>query len=95
MYKRTLAGFGNDYPIGTISAGELPNIKGVYRVDYGRPTSYTEGAFYNVGGGPEIRGNTAAGSCGIGFDASRSVSIYGEWGGVLPRSLFVKFVIKY
>ena len=73
-----------------------PNITGTYRVDYGRPTGYSDGAFYHAGGGPEIRGNTAAGNCGVGFDASRVSSLYVTGSTqIRAASLFVKMIIKY
>ena len=85
-----------DADIGNYWGGAVPNIVGIYRVDYGRPTGYSSGAFYHAGGGPEIRGNTAAGNCGVGFDASRVSGIYKDGTtSVHPRSLNIYMVIKY
>ena len=97
MYKRTLAGFGGDFALGTISAGEIPDIKG--RIDWVliNENVTTSGVFStgkNVTAG--VQGsNTSANPRYIDFKASSGNSLYGSYGGVLPRSLAVKFVIKY
>ena len=73
----------------------LPNITGKWRMDFGRPTSTAEGAFYNLGGGAELRGQTGSSNCGLGLDASRSNSIYGSSETVQPKSLELVFCIRY
>lgn len=97
MYKRTLVGSGPDLSLGTLSAGELPDIKG--RIDW---VLINENV--TVSGCFDSGRNTTAGVQGsnsastpryIDFQASRANPIYGSYGGVLPRSLAVNFVIKY
>lgn len=73
----------------------LPNITGLWRMDYGRPTATVNGAFYDAGGGAEIRGSTHAGNCGLGFNASLSSSTYQNNAPVQQNALCVNMIIKY
>ena len=82
--------------VGQKTDGSLPNITGVFRVDFGRPTYTATGCFYDAGGGAELRGNTAASNCGMGFDASRCSSVYtnGQTR-VKSAGVYVMYCIKY
>lgn len=77
-----------------INAG-LPNITGTFGIGDTSGT-YTSGAFYTISG---TRWNEGGGSKGsnpdVGFNASRSSSIYGQSPTVQPPSQTVKLCIKY
>lgn len=83
--------------MGTRSAGELPNITGDFILHNGSSSNYGNGAFYIMETTGRAPAGTVSGTWGykIGFEASRSNTLYGNWGGVLPRSLFVRMIIKY
>lgn len=83
--------------MGMRSAGEIPNITGDFILHNGSASNYGNGAFYIMETTGRAPAGTVSGTWGykIGFDASRSLSLYGSYGGVLPRSLFVKMIIKY
>ena len=77
-----------------IAAG-LPNITGTFGVGDSSGTS-TSGVFYTISGS---RWNEGGGSKGsnpdIGFNASRSSSIYGKSSTVQPPSQIVHICIRY
>lgn len=90
--------------MGTRSAGEIPNITGEISYD-GTNTnvglvarSAGAGALYGKTNVPKtlnVGATDSSSRAALGFDASRSNPLYGAYGGVLPRSLFVKMIIKY
>ena len=83
-----------------VTNGFLPNITGTAISIVGSSSRNDSGAIYLDGVGVQrfsASGSTSWGGQGVfHFDASRSSSIYtnGQTG-VVPRSLFVQFVIKY
>ena len=95
----------NGGSIGYYIEGRLPNITAS---TYGTAAGYLDymiswmnstGAFYGISttsshgiGGGGSHGSMMA----LGFDASRSSSIYmSDEGGVVPRSITTNFIIKY
>ncbi len=84
--------------IGTYANGQLPNITGYISLHTrtkvnGSPT----GAFYIDSVGGNYSGNYWEGGQGnLGFDASRSSSVYNnDELGVVPRHLTMNFIIKH
>ena len=77
-----------------IEAG-LPNITGAFGVGDSSGTS-TSGAFYTISGSRWNEGGCSRGSNpDIGFNASRSSSIYGKSSTVQPASQIVHICIRY
>lgn len=85
--------------IGTYTNGQLPNITGSFATAFigNQNTGVYSGAFYSTKYNPG-QGAASNGSWSgyYNLDASRSSSIYmNNETGVVPRSLTVKFIIKY
>ena len=85
---------------GSVTAGRyiepgLPNIEGG-RASYAAAASISPtGAFYYDREGTALRGNTTSDQRSIGFDASKSNSIYGNSTTVQPPALTMLPIIKY
>lgn len=98
-----LRGFGgNAASLGTRQNGAVPNITGYIdpwtaHSNASIGTRNAWGAMYSTGNGTIIsRGETWDGQpVGIGFDASRSNSLYGAANEVRPDNMSVIWVIKY
>lgn len=93
LKDKTVWGKGTETTLGqTLEAG-LPNITGGFN-----KTKWdgANGAFYFVGSGG-TNSNAASGGSGsyVGFDASRSNSIYGKSSTVQPPAVVTNFIIKY
>lgn len=79
---------------GTVKSAGLPNITGITRSVGG--ADYTVGAFYKVANNyasSYIDGTIPKNS--VGFDASRSSSVYGNSTTVQPPALTMRYIIKY
>lgn len=78
---------------GAVKEAGLPNITGTFVSVYsGNPTS---GAFYNVGGGGHTKQHSDYDGQNVGLDASLSNPIYGASDTVQPKSVTVRYCIKY
>lgn len=84
---RVLQGADNSHAVGTTIEAGLPNITG--KGHYADNNGDWEGALYNVGNANYIGDGSASGTR-IGFDASRSNSIYGNSNTVQPPAYVVK-----
>jgi hypothetical protein len=94
-----LRGYGGSAAtLGTRQAQGLPNITGTVdsiRSGNGWWRTYT-GCFYDTGvRGDRDQANGGSQDGGIGFDASRSSSIYGAANEVRPVNMSVIWIIKY
>ena len=77
---------------GTVKAAGLPNITGYFDTSpCNGASSYATGALYWESG----RAGTRDGGNGMGFNASRSNSIYGASTTVQPPALTMRMYIKY
>lgn len=78
---------------GVVKSAGLPNITGEFytKAEHGTPT----GAFYGIDQGGGSYANDDKGWKKQGFDASKSNSIYSNSDTVQPKSVTVKFCIKY
>lgn len=82
------ADFANAKANTTIAAG-APNIKGTAKGDDFPPAMETSGAFYNAGNYSDTATGNAKTSKILGFEASRSNSIYGKSTTVQPPAYVV------
>lgn len=97
-----LRGFGGSAAsLGTRQNGGSPNITGAcdpYENGWGNSIAIRNvwGAFYTTKSRNCInRREAGSSSCGIGFDASRSNSLYGAANEVRPVNMSVIWIIKY
>ena len=81
---------------GTYTPAGLPNIEGQYAILFGRDKGGGSGAFYKIG---MTEDNLASDSYSImdyqitiGFDASRSNSVYGKSSKVSPESVNIPMI---
>ncbi|MBR1776324.1 tail fiber protein [bacterium] len=80
---------------GYIAAG-LPNITGAANFTDMRTSRNYTGAFYDTGlGGSKEGGGSNSNLPNLGFDASRSSSIYGNSSTVQPPAIKVRVVTRY
>lgn len=95
---------GGSYPVGTMSSGELPDIQGSFTFATENNGGYLHpeiptGAFSYPSSTGNVSKLTSPGSFqgknSLIFKASSSNSLYGSYGGVLPRCLVVTMCIKY
>lgn len=87
---------GTEHPLGSTYDGYVPNIMGEFNGGMGGAT----GAFYSISSAGNGYYNTQKQNTKFGFDASRQSACYGrnssEFGGfVIPRSIAMRYVIKY
>lgn len=88
----------NENDIGREFAGSLPDIFGRFgAVSYSALGGVDNVLFVEDGPGANIAASGGWASHGISFKASRYSSIYGNQNmeAVIPKSLFIRFVIKY
>ena len=80
----------------TVEAG-LPNITGTFSRKVNNSYGYDDGAFYNRELGAQSSGEYSGTGypSGVGFDASRSNSIYGRSDTVQPPALCLLPCIRY
>ena len=87
---------GTEHPLGSTYDGYVPNITGEFNGGMGNGT----GAFDAISSAGNGYYNTQKQNKRFSFDASRSSACYGrnssEFGGfVMPRSIAMRYVIKY
>ena len=92
LRNKTVWGSGSN-ALGTNLVAGLPAITGTVTYTGGVVSTGT-GAFYVTGNSRQNQNSGSAGS-GLGFDASRSNSIYGNSNTVQPPAVVTNFVIKY
>ena len=83
--------------VGTVKDAGLPNITGYFN-PYAEGSTATSGVFYVIGSTQNGWGTTNgvdSDNCLVGFDASRSSSIYGNSATVQPPALTCLICIKY
>ena len=80
--------------LGTVKEAGLPNIKGqTGAVEYVGENA--TGVFYAIGQfGAILNKNDTRGSSAVGFDASRSNSIYGKSNTVQPPAICINYIIR-
>ena len=85
---------GSNGNVSYVSAG-VPNITGTADVTQGASYDYNAtGCFYKTTNGNGGNWDTGA-NCKFNFNASRSSSLYGASSTIQPKSLRLKFLIKY
>lgn len=82
---------------GTVKSAGLPNITAYSTSSfiYVDSEDYVNGAFVSGSKHMQVNGGSAAQVKELTFDASKSNSIYGKSNTVQPKSVTVKFCIKY
>ena len=95
LHHRFLEGTTTTSEVGSSVQAGLPNITGTEQGDENPPIETCTGVFYKAG----TYSNTAAGTVGasgiLGFDASRSSSLFGKSTTVQPSSIRVLPLIKF
>lgn len=79
--------------VGTVKSAGLPNITGDFTADDLAPSP--NGAFYTISDGGVSGDGYSGGARLLGFNASRSSSIYGNSTTVQPPALTMRYIIKY
>lgn len=89
----------NTNALGTQIAEQLPNIKGMFTLQYGAVPglTHTSGAIININSDVATLGLSGGGSqkgVQVNFNAHNSNSVYTDSGKVYPLSLALNFIIK-
>lgn len=93
---RVLQGASSTNPLGTYKSAGLPNITGtIGRTRMAQDASGTGALYTTTAVAIGLTTSNSVNTPGIGFDASRSSSIYGNSTTVQPPAACVRFLIKY